>query len=365
MGSSISILYDNIASLAVASLVLLIVWFMQSNTTTIMPEEDNETKLEVNDRLQNMNSTADQEDRDISICANCGKKGDDNSMNMCNKCEQVKYCNAACKKKHRHKHKKDCERLIAQLHDEKLFKQPPPEEDCPICFIRLPTLICTGSRYFTCCGKTVCSGCVYAPVYDDQGNIVDDKKCPFCRAPSPETVEGSIDRLKKRVELNDPKALLNHGIYYEKGLDGYPKDQDKAFELYHRAGELGYARAYSSIGYAYSYGIGVRVDNEKAVYYYELSAMGGSAEARCNLGLLEFKTGNMERAMKHLMIAVKSGQSTALKQIKKMYSNGHATKEDYTKALRSYQAYLGEIKSRQRDVAAAAHDDLIYYESGV
>ena len=24
--------------------------------------------------------------------------------------------------------------------DEELFKQPPPEEDCPICFLRIPTL---------------------------------------------------------------------------------------------------------------------------------------------------------------------------------------------------------------------------------
>ena len=33
-----------------------------------------------------------------------------------------------CKKKHRHKHKKQCERRVAELHDEVLFKQPPPPE---------------------------------------------------------------------------------------------------------------------------------------------------------------------------------------------------------------------------------------------
>ena len=43
-----------------------------------------------------------------STCSNCGKKGDDIN-NICNKCKHVKYCNATCKKKHRHKHKKDCE----------------------------------------------------------------------------------------------------------------------------------------------------------------------------------------------------------------------------------------------------------------
>ena len=51
---------------------------------------------EVIGQLQNM-STA---DNDASICANCGKKGIDVN-NICNKCKQVKYCNAVCKKKHR------------------------------------------------------------------------------------------------------------------------------------------------------------------------------------------------------------------------------------------------------------------------
>ena len=104
----------------------------------------------MNSMLQNM-STA---DKDVSMCANCGKEGSD-ANNICNKCKMVKYCNAACKKKHRHKHKKDCEehvrlavekhdeelRIAAELHDKKLFKQPPPREDCLICFLRMTTLL--------------------------------------------------------------------------------------------------------------------------------------------------------------------------------------------------------------------------------
>ena len=41
--------------------------------------------------------------------------------------------------------------------------------------------------------------------------------------------------------------------------------------------------------------------------------------------------------------------------------NGHATKEDYAKALRVYQAYLVEIKSAQRDEAAAYSHEYKYY----
>ena len=125
---------------------------------------------EMNDMLQQL-STADNEDS-ISICANCGKEGSD-VTNICNKCKLVKYCNAACKKKHRSKHKKQCERRVAELRDIELFKEPPSLfGDCPICFLRIPTLG-TGRTFMTCCGKRICSGCVCAPVFDNQGNQVD------------------------------------------------------------------------------------------------------------------------------------------------------------------------------------------------
>ena len=44
-----------------------------------------------------------------------------------------------------------------------------------------------------------------------------------------------------------------------------------------------------------------------------------------------------------------------------MFKTGVATKDDYTQALRAYQAYLGEIKSVQRNEAAAADEEFKYY----
>ena len=44
-----------------------------------------------------------------------------------------------------------------------------------------------------------------------------------------------------------------------------------------------------------------------------------------------------------------------------MYTIGEATKEDYTTALRAYQEYLSEIKSKQRDKAAADNENCRYY----
>ena len=156
-------------------------------------------------------------------------------------------------------------------------------------------------------------------------------------------------------------ATHNLGICYNDGSYGYQQDYAKALELYHRAAELGFAKAYNNIGNAYDNGEGVEVDKEKAMYYYELSAIGGNAKARHNLGYMEANTGNVERAVRHLMIATRDGQSESLNSIKRLYTNGHAPKKNYTKALQAYQEYLLEIKSEQRDKAAAAHAKYRYY----
>ena len=89
--------------------------------------------------------------------------------------------------------------------------------------------------------------------------------------------------------------------------------------------------------------------------------MGGDEEARYNLGISEGRAGNMERALKHFMIAAGVGYTESLEKIKQMFLNGHATKDDYAKALLSYQANLVEIKSAQRDEAAAFDDEYKYY----
>jgi len=314
------------------------------------------------DSINNKNNNTD----DISVCANCGKKGIDNDMNTCNKCKQVKYCNAVCKKVHKKKHKKECEkhirletekhneelRIAAELHDIELFKQPPSEEDCPICFLRLPTLN-TGWNYMACCGKRICTGCLHA-----MDKIDKEGKCPFCRTPPPKSAEDHIKRDKKRVEVGDPLAIYDLGSRYQYGERGYTQDHAKALELYHRAAELGHAESYANIGNAYGRGRGVEVDEKKASHYFELGAMKGCETARYNLGILE---GNMDRALKHYTIAVRGGIAESLNRIQKLYKDGHATKEDYTKALRLYQTYLDEIKSNQRDEAAAADDDNQYY----
>ena len=170
-----------------------------------------------------------------------------------------------------------------------------------------------------------------------------------------------IEQAKKRMEIGDSEAMSNLGGCYHDGVHGLPQDHAKALELYHRAAKLGDATSYYCIGKAYYTGIGVGRDEKKARHYWELAAMRGDVDARHNLGCAEASAGNMDRALKHFMIAAGSGYTRSLEMIKKIFTNRDATKEDYAKALQVYQAYLKEIKSTQRDEAAAFDDDYKYY----
>ena len=241
------------------------------------------------------------------------------------------------------------------ISDEELFKQPPPNEDCPICFLRMPSLW-KGYKYMSCCGKVICSGCIFA-----NSSLGDADLCPFCRTPAPFTDKEVVKRNKKRIAAGDAMAIYDMGVFYRNGSYGYAQDKMKALEFWHQAGDLGCSNAYHNIGHAYNNGHGVEVDNEKAKHCYELAAMLGHVGARYNLGLGEEYFGSEDRALKHYMIAVKGEDVDALKNIKRLYMEGQATKDDYTKALRSYQECLDEIRSDQRDEAAAYDDELKYY----
>ena len=291
-------------------------------------------------------------DTSTSNCASCGKEG--GNLNTCNKCKMVKYCNAACKKKHRSKHKKACERRVAELHDEELFKDPPPSE-CPICFIPLP-FNAEQTTFKSCCGKVICNGCIYAMREEarERGGTIGI--CAFCRELAPtgsNSGEEEIKRLKKLMEADNSEAFHQLAGYYAMGSTGMPQDFAKTNELFLRAGELGSADGYLNLGNSYYHGSGVEVDKKKAKHFYELAAMNGSVRARHNLGILEGTAGNVHRAFKHYILAAKAGFKKSLDVVKKGYINDMVTKDEYANTMRAYQQRVDEMKSGVRDKARA------------
>jgi TPR repeat protein len=262
-----------------------------------------------------------------SCCAECGKEEGEGlvSLKACMSCRLVKYCNTKCQKKH-WTHKKKCKRRAAEIHDKALFKNPPPKEDCPICFLPMPgKLICCASlppatissvpindfaianeelaneameQYFPCCGKSICAGCIHS--FCKSGN---DDKCPFCNSERNKTDEEHGEEIMKRVEANDPASICILADYYLQGRRGVEQDHAKAMELFNRAAELGFSKAHSHLAGIYHEG----GDLKKAKFHYEAAAMAGCEVSRYNLGLIEVKVGNTERAVKHYTIAASAG----------------------------------------------------------
>jgi len=306
---------------------------------------------------QDMSNTS-YENNTSTTCANCGK-GEEDGINLksCNACKMVKYCSRDCQIAHRPQHKKECKKKAKELHEIELFKQPPHlEEDCPICFLRMPVLG-SGSVYMNCCGKVICRGCTHA-VQSSSGPSL----CPFCRIQAPDTDDEITELERCRVRKGDAEAINNLGIYYLRGSYGFPQDSAKSFELFLKAADLGFSRALFNVANSYWFGRGVEVDTKKAKLYHELAAIRGHASSRNELGVFEVEAGNMIRALKHFMIAARGGDINSMKNIKDLYTEGYATKADFEKALRLYQSYLDEIRSTQRDEAAASDDENKYYE---
>ena len=108
-----------------------------------------------------------------------------------------------------------------------------------------------------------------------QGDI-----CAFCRMPPPTSEEEEIERTKKLMKSGSGDAFNQLANYYDEGIVGMPQDRRKANELYLKAGELGCAEGYYNLAVFYKYGMGVAVNEKKAIYYWELAAMSGCVEAR-------------------------------------------------------------------------------------
>jgi len=162
----------------------------------------------------------------------------------------------------------------------------------------------------------------------------------------------SKKKLMKRVKANDTYAMVEVGSMFF-----YNGDYGKAFEYWAKAAELGDVLAHFELAMLYRRGEGVERDFAKEVYHLEEAAIGGHHVARNNLGNYERMSGNMERAVKHFIIAAKLGYDhpmiSSLGAVKQGFQMGIVSKEEYAATLRGHQAAKDATKSQQRDEAYA------------
>jgi TPR repeat protein len=154
--------------------------------------------------------------------------------------------------------------------------------------------------------------------------------------------------MKRIKENNDPAAMCQMG---KERCDA--GDYDTGLEYLTKAAELGKADAHYSLSIMYRTGQFVEKDIKKEVYHSEEAAIGGHPTARSNLGCFEAKNGRYDRAKEHFIIAANLGYNDSLRHLRRLYSYGYASKEDYAAALRAYQAATEEAKSAEREAAKA------------
>ena len=83
--------------------------------------------------------------------------------------------------------------------------------------------------------------------------------------------------------------------------------------------------------------------------------MGGSVDARHNLGAFDWNAGNHHRAMKHFILAAKAGEASSLDEVKDGFMKGVVTKDEFASTLRAYHERQKEMKSDMREEAAEAY----------
>ena len=166
--------------------------------------------------------------------------------------------------------------------------------------------------------------------------------CQFCRAKDL-SEEEEMRRCKERMKAGHAETFDYMGyIMFQRGNIG------KALEIWNQGANLGHAGAHHSIADVYLHGKGVEKDDKKAQYHLERAAIGGHEMARYSLGINEYNVGNMNRAMKHFMIAARTGYDEPLKQVEKGYKWGIVEKEEYESTLSAHKVFQDEIKSNQR-----------------
>jgi hypothetical protein len=312
------------------------------------------------------NVDAEKSGTPTKLCSACGKKSD--SVKKCTACKCVWYCDKGCQNRHRREHRKECKRIKKELEKRggKLdlgtekevgpIGKVPPREECPICMRALPihTML---HKYFACCGKMICGGCELQHKRKsreratERGQSPARPTCAFCRTPMPNSDEEIVARVRKRVKLNDPRALLNLASKYAHGTRGLPADQSKCIELLRESAGLGFSDAQHMLGdYHYDGTMGLEKNEEEALKYYEKAAEGGGVYARYLIAYIEEeKTGDRTAAMRHLRLSASGGFRVSIEKLINCFEDGLLHQADLAETMQAYYLARDEMRSDDRE----------------
>ncbi len=200
----------------------------------------------------------------------------------------------------------------------------------------------TRSTSTSCCFKFICTGCATANTIREIVSSL-DPSCPFCRIKD----DGDFEKRRlKRIEANDPVA-----IHYEGFKEYENSNYISAFEWYTKAAKFGHADAHLNLASMYCLGHGVEKDKGKEFHHLEEAAIGGHPEARYFLEKKELDNGNIDRAVKHWIIAATQGEDESIQTLMLAFKDGFISKEVLAATLRAHHAAVDATKSPQREAA--------------
>ena len=170
--------------------------------------------------------------------------------------------------------------------------------------------------------------------------------CPFCKTEIiGKTDDERVDELMKRMEVNDVCAINLLATNYLQGGNGLLQDRTKAMELWKTAAKFASSDAHYHLGDIYSQGGDLR----KTKVHYEAAAMAGHEVARYNLACAEYKSGNIERALNHWIIAESAGGYHAMHALRISFEQGHVSRDSMDSTLIAYYNSCAEMRSEARD----------------
>lgn len=150
-------------------------------------------------------------------------------------------------------------------------------------------------------------------------------------------INKGIQLLEKAGELGFATAYSNLGYIYENGYDDIEQDSNKAIEYYQKAAELGYASSYANISIMYQQGIGLDADIEKAMEYAKKGAEDGSGYAAYGVAYYyEKELNDADEAKIWYLKSANLGYEDAILLVASQYL-AEQTDESFKKAIELYK----------------------------
>jgi hypothetical protein len=160
--------------------------------------------------------------------------------------------------------------------------------------------------------------------------------------------EKAVSFLERAVERGSPEAQMELAKLYEQGI-GVDIDEERALELYRAAADQGFADAINDLGFLhYNGGLGLRPNPDRALELFERAADLRHPEAQFNFaaliddGLIPDK--GPKDAASYLYAALRSGSRDVLNLLlERPTMFAEETRRELQEQLQAYNFYTGAI----------------------